>query len=172
VLIADVVPGSPAATAGLQAGDVVVAVDQFKVSTPAQFQSRMSTYRIGQSVPLTVMRDGKSATVSVTPIDEDELAKFIDASATEANVQKRVVLTNFGLVLVADGRPGLRIAAIDPNGIAAAAGLEPGDRLLHEKNLGALSKNKTEEVQALDKRPEITVQVRKNGKNYWLRLRR
>jgi len=170
VLIAGVVPGSPAATAGLQMGDVVTAVDHFKVNSPGQFQSRLSTYRIGQQVPLTVLRDGKQATVTVAPIAEDDLVKFLDQAAKDPSQKRGIELPQFGLALAADGRPGLAITAIDPDGVAAAAGLEPGDRLLHEKTLGAL--NSLEETQALDKRREITVQVRKDGRNYWLRMRR
>jgi regulator of sigma E protease len=59
-------PGSPAEKAGLKAGDVVVAVAGQPVYTPEDLVEAIRT-RPGQSFPLTIERDGKTLTVTVTP---------------------------------------------------------------------------------------------------------
>jgi serine protease Do len=65
VRVADVVPGSPAARAGLQAGDVVVALDGEPLDAPFDLRWRVAMAGVGARVKLTVRRDGEERLVSV-----------------------------------------------------------------------------------------------------------
>lgn len=58
--------GTPAATAGLQAGDVIVAIDSNPVSGAESLTGYVRALAAGQTATLTVVRDGKSFTVDVT----------------------------------------------------------------------------------------------------------
>ena len=64
--ISSVSAGSPAEKAGLKAGDVVQSVAGQPVYTPEDLVEAIRT-RPGQSFPMTIERDGKTQTVSVTP---------------------------------------------------------------------------------------------------------
>jgi len=64
--ISSVSPGSPAGKAGLKAGDVVTNVAGQLVYTPDDLVEAIRT-RPGQSFPMTVERDGRTLTVTVTP---------------------------------------------------------------------------------------------------------
>jgi Do/DeqQ family serine protease len=64
-LIARVVPGSPAARAGLKSSDLVVAVDGAPIHSAAELRNRVGLSRIGDSVTLTVDRGGSERNVSV-----------------------------------------------------------------------------------------------------------
>jgi regulator of sigma E protease len=64
--ISSVSAGSPAERAGLKAGDVVTAVDGQPVYTPEDLVEAIRT-RPGQSFPITIERDGRTLTVTVTP---------------------------------------------------------------------------------------------------------
>ena len=64
--ISSVSAGSPSEKAGLKAGDVVVSVAGQPVYTPEDLVEAIRT-RPGQSFPMTIERDGKTLTVSVTP---------------------------------------------------------------------------------------------------------
>ncbi|GAA2521441.1 S1C family serine protease [Rarobacter incanus] len=64
--IEQVVDGSPAATAGLKAGDVVVAVDSNTVSGAESLTGFVRAKASGSVVKLTVVRDSKEIEVSVT----------------------------------------------------------------------------------------------------------
>jgi regulator of sigma E protease len=64
--ISSVAPDSPAANAGLQAGDVVVAVAGQPVYTPEDLVEAIRTHA-GKPLDLTVERDGKRLTPSVVP---------------------------------------------------------------------------------------------------------
>jgi len=64
--ISSVSPGSPAERAGIKAGDVVISVDGQPVYTPEDLVEAIRT-RPGQSFPITLERDGRTLTVTVTP---------------------------------------------------------------------------------------------------------
>jgi serine protease Do len=66
VLITSVTENSPAARAGLKAGDVITAIDGEKVDSPGDITRALSKKETGD-VSLTVVRDRNSRTVTVTP---------------------------------------------------------------------------------------------------------
>ena len=65
--VSDVVPGSPAATAGLRRGDVVVAVDGTTIASTTQVQRLMVEGAIGRRVEVTVWRNGALVDVVAEP---------------------------------------------------------------------------------------------------------
>jgi Do/DeqQ family serine protease len=64
-LIANVTATSPAARAGLKAGDVIVSVDAQEVDDPNAFDYRFATKPLGGTANLGVMRAGRDMTVPV-----------------------------------------------------------------------------------------------------------
>lgn len=76
--------GSPADKAGVQIGDVVVAVDGEEVSSYDDLQEKMNYYAVGDTVKLTVMRANgnqyKEKEIEVTLCSYDDLNKLIGKS--------------------------------------------------------------------------------------------
>jgi len=66
ILITSVTENSPAAKAGLKAGDIITAVDGEKVDSPGDV-SRVINKKQEGSVTLTVVRDRNTRSVTVTP---------------------------------------------------------------------------------------------------------
>ena len=64
--ITQVRSGSAAASAGLRTGDVITAVDGQAVSAAGDVVERISALSAGDSVTLTVQRNGASITVHAT----------------------------------------------------------------------------------------------------------
>jgi putative serine protease PepD len=58
--------GTPAANGGLQAGDVVTAVDGDTVASAAALQSAIDAKKPGDRVIVDYVRDGEHRTVTVT----------------------------------------------------------------------------------------------------------
>lgn len=71
-LISDVARGSPAAEAGLKAGDVILAIGKQAVDDNEAFGFRFATMPLGGSVDLSVRRQGKIFTASVKLIAAPE----------------------------------------------------------------------------------------------------
>jgi serine protease Do len=66
VVLGEIVPDSPAAKGGLKEKDVVTEVNGQRVEGAAQFRRMIHEIPAGRSVQLTVWRDGRSQTLSVT----------------------------------------------------------------------------------------------------------
>jgi putative serine protease PepD len=66
VKLTEVRPGTPAANAGLQAGDVVTAVGGKSVHDPTALSTAIDAKKPGDRVTLTYTRNGQSHTVTVT----------------------------------------------------------------------------------------------------------
>jgi S1-C subfamily serine protease len=67
--VVEVVPGSPAARAGLRAEDLIVSVDGRDVTDVGDLQRLMTAERIGREVALGVIRGGAPVTVPITPVE-------------------------------------------------------------------------------------------------------
>jgi len=67
--VSGITAGSPADKAGLQEGDVITGVDGMPVTGQDSLLQQVRKVRVGQSVPLTYVRDRKSSTVQVTLTD-------------------------------------------------------------------------------------------------------
>ena len=64
-LVTSVAPGSPAAKAGLKAGDLIVGIDGQAVDDPNAFDYRFATKALGGQAQIEVMRIGRGLTLTV-----------------------------------------------------------------------------------------------------------
>jgi serine protease Do/serine protease DegQ len=124
-VIAQVEPGSPADRAGLKAGDVVVSVNQRPISGAADMRNVVGLLRIGASVSLGVVREGRRKTL-VAMIAEPE-----ERSVPGAELSPRLagaLLSEIEEGTRLFGRiEGVLVAEVEPGSPAARAGLRPGD---------------------------------------------
>ncbi|QRM29922.1 S1C family serine protease [Microvirga sp. VF16] len=80
VIVADVVPGSPADRAGLRGvdaragviGDIIVAVEDAPVKQLSDLTDRLERSGVGQTVSITILRNDRRETVDVAVVDVGE----------------------------------------------------------------------------------------------------
>src|ERR1700756_43610 len=131
-LVADVTPGSPAAKAGIERGDIILELNGQQVSAPDNLSVHISQLAPGTIVHLKVARNGNTRYFDVKL---DELSEKVEAASTEqaggASLQgvqvqnlTPAIARNLGLPT---GVSGVVVASVDPSSPAAAAGLESGD---------------------------------------------
>jgi regulator of sigma E protease len=118
---------SPAAEAGLTAGDVITAVDGQSLSEaksaddwePDTLPERMRQIAAaGESVTLTVLRDGKQVDIAVTPRVTSEFHTVVPTRGP-------LGVPALGIAYRVDNR----VAAVLPDSPAAAAGIARGDTI-------------------------------------------
>ncbi|MEE8279299.1 MAG: PDZ domain-containing protein [Alphaproteobacteria bacterium] len=63
--VAQVVPGSAAERAGLEVGDVIVAVGGDEVRNGAELRNKIGLLRVGEKVRLEILRKGKRRSVEL-----------------------------------------------------------------------------------------------------------
>jgi serine protease Do len=137
VLVNDVVPGSPAAEAGVQELDVITAFDDQPVQGTRSLQEIVERSAVGQPHRLTVFRDGKQLTLSVAvkPLPGD-VAKAGPGRAPQAEAEEETYYSKEFGIEVRDkasvsedayaGFSGVLVDRVDADGLAAEAGLGPG----------------------------------------------
>jgi serine protease Do len=172
-LISGVEPGSPAARAGLRQGDVVVALDGEKVSDSNALRNRIAATRPGTKVALEVVRDGRTETLQAT-LDELKPARSEAGTRDGESANGGYGLTVEPLtpelareLELTKRTEGLVIQNVDPDGAAAAAGLQPGD-VISQVN-GQAVKTPSELKAALDRtsdRPALLLVTRSNTDLY------
>ncbi len=64
--IIQIYTGSPAAECGLKEGDVITAIDDTQIETMTELTRQMYNYKSGDQAKLTVFRNGKKMTVTLT----------------------------------------------------------------------------------------------------------
>lgn len=84
VFIAGIVPNGPAAAAGITKNDIITAVDGKEVNSAGAFVGEIAAKKVGQSVKLTISRNGKTSEVSVT------LAKTPNAIEQQRLMQQKM----------------------------------------------------------------------------------
>ena len=151
VLLGLVVEDSPAAKAGVQAGDVVVRVGGQHVDNPAALRSLVASAAPGAPVAIDLVRDGKVIKVSanLSAMSDEELAKRITDPNAPLGGQKAAAPAKFikgvtaqdltdGLrkryEVPAELKAGVVVVAIEPNTAAAGSGLEEGDVIVSINN--------------------------------------
>jgi Do/DeqQ family serine protease len=124
-LIAQITPNSPAASAGLQAGDVIVRINGEPVADANAMANIIGLRQIGEEISITYLRDGETTRVRATIADPqtgniDNAATVHPrlAGATFSELNERSPL--FGKVR------GVLVASVEP-GSPAAEFLQPGD---------------------------------------------
>jgi Do/DeqQ family serine protease len=122
VLIAQVQPDSAAAKAGIQAGDIVVSADGKAIDNAASLRNEIGSLRIGDTIKLTVLRDGKSKLFDVK----------VGAPAAETTAGTQAIhpfLAGANLQSREDGK-GVQVTAVQPGSPAQSAGLQVGDTIV------------------------------------------
>lgn len=67
VLVVRVMPGSPAAQAGLRPGDVILKIDQEPVPDAAAVQAKVESGQVGQRLSLEIHRNGQTQSLDIRP---------------------------------------------------------------------------------------------------------
>ncbi|MCF4125169.1 Do family serine endopeptidase [Methylobacterium sp. SyP6R] len=125
--------GTPAAKAGLKAGDVVQAVNGEPVTDARELSRKIASLKPGTKVDLTYVRSGKTETAQVTlgtlPNDT-KVASANDNGGSRGDSQPRLGLSLAPAAQVGAGQEGVAVVGVDPDGPAAAKGIQEGDVIL------------------------------------------
>ncbi len=127
-LISQVSPNSPAANAGLKAGDLIQQIDDKKVINAGQVRNYVGLLRVGAKVSLKLLRDGKPLSIQLTTADPKQYAEM---SERNNPFLYGLELRDFAEVVPTQGHiVGVQILNISENSMAWHAGLRPGDVIL------------------------------------------
>ena len=137
--VGSVEDGSPAAKAGIEAGDVILKIDGRAVDGSADLSRTIRAVKPGSKVTLTVWRAGKTRDVAVTVAEfkDDEAGAATPAGKDSDTVKPGKLGLAVGEI-PADQKKALKLTGgvivQASEGAAQAAGIGPGDVILRVNN--------------------------------------
>jgi serine protease Do len=117
VLVNSVTPGKGAAKAGIQPWDVILSIDGKPIKDGDQLVADVSARKVGSTVELGYLRDGKQHTASVLIGDRAQLADETSNSGSENAAPPQPDAS--------EGKLGITVSAI-PSALASKLGVKGG----------------------------------------------
>ena len=177
-LIASIEPGSPAAKAGMQPGDVILTVDGKTIGSPRDLAVDVADVKPGDQAKIDIIRDGKSQTMQVAVAT---LPNERQASRGDADGQPGIGLALAPLspemrqqMNLPARTHGAAVAEVQPGSPAEQAGLRQGDVIVGvgthgvaspEEAVAAIRSQMGDEKAAGDKTSDhaIALRIMRNG---------
>ncbi len=136
-LVAKVEPDTPAAKAGVRAGDVITALGGAPVTAPRDLSRKVADLSPGEKTKLTVWREGESRELAMTIGGNDTGTEQAAAEPGKGAKEAQVATIGVGLADITPdvrealnlprGETGAVIESVSPSKPAADAGLQTGD---------------------------------------------
>jgi serine protease Do len=173
IILESVEPGSPAATAGLRAGDVITSVNGQAVKAGVDLVNPIANTPIGNKVKVGYLRDKVKKEVEVAVADRSKIFPRDEARANEepeesgaAELGLRVeeLTPTTARQLNMEGRSGVVVTQVDQGSFAEDAGFGRGD-LIAEVNgqaVGSVAQF-TQAVSNLKQGQNVVFKVLRNG---------
>lgn len=128
ILLLSVMPKTPAALARLQAGDIIMRVNENEIKSGEQFSKLLGQAGSGEKVVFTIKRPGGSQSFSVPVTLGGSFAPLFEWQwHVEMASVKPVGLQVFGIESMALAEGGLIVVAVRPESAAAQADVREGD---------------------------------------------
>ena len=135
-MVGEISEDSPAAAAGIETGDVIVALDGEPIGTSSELTSRLAQYAPGDEVELTIVRYGERMKKSVELGEfehdggEAERAATRETTAEKLGFSVQPLTAQVAEQLGYDDADGVIISQVRAGSSAAQAGISRGMRLL------------------------------------------
>ncbi len=183
VLVSEVTPDTPAAEAGLKAGDIITKINGKAPSSAANLRNTIASIGPGKKVNLEIFRDGKVQTMEATLGKRpDQIAAANDGEPempADTAIDEKLGLTVQTLTAeiaqkLGDRRAkeGVVITNVEPDGNGAQLGLRPGDIIIQINRTAVADAAAFHRViRDADTRRGILLTVRRDGVTQFLSFR-
>jgi Do/DeqQ family serine protease len=130
-LVASVVPGSPAARAGMKLSDLIMSIEGQAIDDPNAFDYRFATRPLGGSASVEVQRGGKAVKLAI-PLETAPDTGRDETTITSRTPFQGATVANISPALAdelhIDGTAeGVIVISLSDDGLAANVGFQKGD---------------------------------------------
>lgn len=134
-LVAKVTDNSPASAAGVEAGDIILSFNGQPIARSSNLPPLVGATVVGEPAEMEVLRAGQRINLSVVIAELEEDRQINPARVTQPTPDARLGLNVEPLGQQQREQSGVQeggvlITRVDPNGVAAVAGIQQGDILI------------------------------------------
>ena len=161
-VITSVSPDSPAAQAGLNVGDVILSINNQKVSSPIQVRNIIGLLRVDSKITLSILRAGKTLEKTATITGSEAQFKAMQKeqpflSGVSLSDVNNIQSAAHGKIL------GVQVLTVAPQSPATEAGLMPGDIIVSANSTPVDSISQLYKVAKTDKKHLLLNVIRGPG---------
>jgi serine protease Do len=155
-LVSQVNENSPAELAGLKAGDIIVQINDTKITQGTQVKTTISLLRVGSTAKISVLRDNKTINLDAVVTD---IKKHEQKLQSNNPFLYGLALRNFEQESPPHGHiAGIQVVGASENSAGWRAGLRPGD-IIVSANKVLVTDVKSLQTVAQEKKQQLLVQV-------------
>jgi len=172
IFVSAVEPGGPADKGGVQEGDIITALDGKPVSRGEELMDKVADATVGESMKITVLRNGKTENLSVIIGDRNKVFanRVGGGQMNEPSEQGEGTQVKFGMTiqdlndslrqnLGYKGPAGVLVTQVEPDSFADDALVQPNDIITQINRQPVTSKEELVKIQSTLK-PGQTVLIR------------
>ena len=171
VMVQAVEPQSPARKAGLQEGDIILAIDKKKIASLREFWSVKKTYAAGDSLKARIWRDGEIKNIRVKtkmfPLAlAEELAFRLMGIRVEDLTRKNRRHYRISV------RQGVVISEIDSRSHLANTGVRPGDVIRQIDDIATTNKDDFKKaIVKYRQKPSVVILLQRGEQGYYITVK-
>ncbi|MDX8412115.1 MAG: DegQ family serine endoprotease [Mariprofundaceae bacterium] len=174
-LVRRVESGSAAAKAGIEAGDVIIAIDGETIKRVHDLPIRVASHKPGDKVKIKLIRDGKRKTLIVTveAMPEDEVvARAGDKSRAKLGLALSDLTEELAEELGSKRKKGVVVRRVMAGSPADRAGIEQGD-IIFRVNRQSVSNTKDfkKHTKSLGENDVLQVMIEREGDQVFVVMR-
>ncbi|WP_028574997.1 DegQ family serine endoprotease [Desulfonatronovibrio hydrogenovorans] len=173
-LVAGVTQGDPAEQAGIQAGDVILAINDLPVENSTDLTRRIGGIAPGSETRITIWRDGETVSLSVTLGERDtqrlagtQRVEPEETRETELGLSIRPPSPEEASALGLDSPRGLLVSQVESGSKAHRADIVSGDLILQANGRQVNSVQEFNRILNEDARPKnvLMLLINRQGQN-------
>ncbi len=174
-LVADVVENGPAAKVGIKRGDVVISFNSQDVDSQHELPTMVAYLPVGKEVEVVVIRGGKKKTFKVV-LEQMEDEPVIAGKSLEEHQEGLGLTVQDVTEQIAEqfnlkGTLGVLVSGVDPNGLAAEAGIRRGDVILEVNRSSVKDVKSMTEIFKRDKdKKSVLFLINRSGRTIFVAL--
>jgi serine protease Do len=171
VIVKDIEPDSPAITAGIHKGDIILALENIPIRSVDDYQQALKRFSIGSRVTFKLLQDAqlktRSLTTSVFPEDRafelaDKLLGILIEDLSPQNRRRYQISAKEGVV----------ISKVDPKSYLAGIGVDTGDviRQIDDQTVSSVKDFKRAIIKFRQKKT-LVILVQRGGQGYYITVK-
>ncbi|MDH3828256.1 MAG: PDZ domain-containing protein, partial [Desulfobacterales bacterium] len=171
VMVKALEPDSPASSAGLQEGDIILAIGNKKISSVQDYGSVKKTYAAGDTLKAQIWRNGKTETVRIKsrvfPVEmaEDLALRLMGIRVEDLTPKNR---RNYRIQV----RQGVVISEIDGRSDLARIGAQPGDVILQIDDAAIINKDDfNKAIVKYRQRRSVVILLQRGDQGYYITVK-
>lgn len=128
VLVVDVFEGQPASEAGIKQDDIIIEFNGKPVNSVDELRTTVQATKIGEKVPVKIIRDGKEKILYVQVKERTETEEVLTKdSLTKYGMTLQTLTKELASKLEVEYTEGIIVTEVEYNSPASIAGIQKGD---------------------------------------------